>query len=274
MRGADTPKLLSSATREPENEAGGFEDTAPQSRNPVGTNLRGMAEMAHKRAISPLIGESIRSAGLSQAPYINQSDLSRHGALNEEFLDMKNRRMDFSNRKKADAINMTQKEKRFAKSNKSLPFSLNDEDEQDIIDCEESQTVQTILDVTGRLSNLVRLIDENSRLIQPSDLTVQSYESQSISATNNSKKGNVFVLPDDHADLEQFQRVSSLDKINSFLANKDHKNAQNYNSLPDSSLENTKTMLEDLLKDEDSKFVKQLDDLKYGSLARQIKRVK
>ena len=94
-----------------------------------------MAELAHKRAISPLIGEEMVGE-LTQAQYVNQSDLSRHGALHEEFIDMKNRIMDFSNPKKAEAL-LTQKEKRFAKSNKSLPFSLKDVDERDVDELRE-----------------------------------------------------------------------------------------------------------------------------------------
>ena len=63
-----------------------------------------MAELVHKRAISPLIGEEEIVGGLTHAHFVNQSDLSRHGALHEEFIDMKNRRMDFSNQKKEDAL--------------------------------------------------------------------------------------------------------------------------------------------------------------------------
>lgn len=46
-----------------------------------------------------------------------------------------------------------------------------------IDDSEQRETIQSIEDATGRLSNLVRLMEQNSKLIQPSDLTVQSYKS-------------------------------------------------------------------------------------------------
>ena len=64
--------------------------------------------------------------------------------------------------------------------------------------------------------------------------------------------------------------MSSLEKINSFIANgKDNNNnGRNYNSILDSSLNNTKTLIEDLLRDEDNKFIKQLDDLRHCTLAR------
>ena len=42
----------------------------------------------------------------------------------------------------------------------------------------------------------------------------------------------------------------------------------------ESSLENTQVMLEDQLKDEDNKIFKQLDDLRFGSLSRQLANVK
>ena len=35
-----------------------------------------------------------------------------------------------------------------------------------------THTVQSIEDATDRLSNLVRLMDENSKIMQPSDLTI------------------------------------------------------------------------------------------------------
>ena len=63
--------------------------------------------------------------------------------------------------------------------------------------------------------------------------------------------------------------MSSYEKLNSFLVNdlSQLKGA-------DSSLEQTQAMLEDLLKDEDNKLFKQLDDLKFGSFARQLNQVK
>ena len=131
-------------------------------------------------------------------------------------------------------------------------------------DREETNTVHTIEDVTGRLSNLVRLMDENSKIIQPSDLTVQSYESQSVSAYNN--PNNIYGLAEEHEGIDFQQRVSSLEKLNSFLANN--------NRGLDSSMEQTQALLEDLLKDEDSKFIKQLDDLRHCTLAKQLHRVK
>ena len=42
--------------------------------------------------------------------------------------------------------------------------------------------------------------------------------------------------------------------------------------MEESSLNNTKTMIEDLL-NEDSKFIKQLDDLRHCSFARELQRV-
>jgi len=39
-------------------------------------------------------------------------------------------------------------------------------------------------------------------------------------------------------------------------------------------MEQTQALLEDLLKDEDSKFIKQLDDIRHCTLARQLHKVK
>ena len=148
---------------------------------------------------------------------------------------MKNRIVNFSsNRKKHHHhsnhdVPPIPMEKRLAKSNKSLPFTINHEDghqqrqyhtnmvsERSGIggatpgrnpaqimnktDREETNTVHTIEDVTGRLSNLVRLMDENSKIIQPSDLTVQSYESQSVSAYNN--PNNIYGLAEEHEGID------------------------------------------------------------------------
>ena len=117
---------------------------------------------------------------------MNQSDnLSKHGTgvLQEEFMDIKNRLVDFSNSKPKPHHNLKIK-------NLSAPFGeslleyVDNEDrrhgQDDDSDLLRGETVQSIEDATGRLSNLVRLMDENSKLIQPSDLTVQSYKSSIV----------------------------------------------------------------------------------------------
>lgn len=54
----------------------------------------------------------------------------------------------------------------------------------------ETTTVQSIEDATGRLSNLVRQMDEESKIVAPSnDFTVQSYLSH-LSVSNKNKDGN------------------------------------------------------------------------------------
>ena len=98
-----------------------------------------------------------------------------------------------------------------------------------INDSEQRETIQSIEDATGRLSNLVRLMEQNSKLIQPSDLTVQSYKSQSMSNNLQSIKA------DDIEDLED-QKISSLDKLDNFLVG-DFSQFKNNNG--DSSLEQT-----------------------------------
>ena len=58
---------------------------------------------------------------------INQSDLSRHGghsALNDEFIDMKNRRVNFSSKKK----DFGKMDHHFSGFNTSLPLTFNDAD--------------------------------------------------------------------------------------------------------------------------------------------------
>ena len=71
-------------------------------------------------------------------------------------------------------------EKHFTEFNSSRPLTHNNgEDHENSSQQRESLTIQSIEDATGRLSNLVRLMEENSKVIQPSDLTVQSYQSQS-----------------------------------------------------------------------------------------------
>lgn len=85
-----------------------------------------------------------------------------------------------------------------------------------------------------------------------------------MSAYNN--PNNIYGLAEEHEGIDFQQRVSSLEKLNSFLANN--------NRGLDSSMEQTQALLEDLLKDEDSKFIKQLDDLRHCTLAKQLHRVK
>ena len=58
---------------------------------------------------------------------MNQSDLSRHGghsALNDEFIDMKNRRVNFSSKKK----DFSKMDHHFSGFNTSLPLTFNDAD--------------------------------------------------------------------------------------------------------------------------------------------------
>ena len=133
-------------------------------------------------------------------------------------MDMKNRCVDFSSNRnliQADASKILLKEKRFTQLNKSLPFSLNDEDEDGLNGHDEvgadssnieTHTVHTIEDVTGRLSNLVRLMDENSKLMQPSDLTIKSYESQSVSEDETAAR-SVFIIHDNHDDLAKVSTI-------------------------------------------------------------------
>jgi len=66
--GSATGKL-SSMTPEPENETHTFHELAPQSRQRVSV-LRGMAEMAHKRAISPLLAEDSRSGARLEEEHV------------------------------------------------------------------------------------------------------------------------------------------------------------------------------------------------------------
>jgi len=71
----------------------------------------------------------------------------------------------------------------FTGFNTSLPLTFKNVDRggDDSDDQRETHTVQSIEDATGRLSNLVRLMDENSKLLQPSQQSVQSYKSLSAS---------------------------------------------------------------------------------------------
>ena len=128
------------------------------------------------------------------------------------------------------------------------------------------ETVQSIEDATGRLSNLVRLMDENSKLIQPSDLTVQSYKS-SIAAGGG--RGD---YSENNNPGEDGQKMESFSKqLNNFFTN----NELHGGNKAESSMEQTREIIEDLLrKDEDNKLFKQLDDLRFGSFARKLNRVK
>jgi len=123
--------------------------------------------------------------------------------------------------------------------------------------------VQSIEDATGRLSNLVRLMDEHSKIMQPSDLTVQSYESQSCISNQHGNMG-ASRTPKDFEDKRAFQRASHVglhDEIirNSFKRKSDF-------------LERSQTVIEDLMKDEDHKISQQLDDLRQVPFARQFHR--
>lgn len=71
LREGSATGKLSSMTPEPEHETRGFEETAPQCSARLRISaLRGMAEMANHRAITPLLGEDTRS-GLDDAVYAN-----------------------------------------------------------------------------------------------------------------------------------------------------------------------------------------------------------
>lgn len=71
LREGSATGKLSSMTPEPEHETRGFEDTAPECSARLRISaLRGMAEMANHRAITPLLGEDTRS-GLDDAVYAN-----------------------------------------------------------------------------------------------------------------------------------------------------------------------------------------------------------
>ena len=102
----------------------------------------------------------------------NQSDLSRHGADNEEFIDLKNRVVNFSSKKNTKFAKV---DRHFSGFHSSSPLTINNE-YQDDTEYRDAHTVQSIEDATDKLSNLVRLIEENSKM-QPSDLTIHSYKS-------------------------------------------------------------------------------------------------
>lgn len=98
--------------------------------------------------------EDLTPRGNSASLVINQSDLSRHGKkrMNDEFTDLKNSLVDFSTKKQ-----LALKNNLF-----SIPLSLVEVDRED---SQMRETVESIEDATGRLSNLVRLMDENSKLM-------------------------------------------------------------------------------------------------------------
>ena len=146
------------STPSPEDETVAFGDTAAQ----VGIGIGPLREIIERGADTTL-GDLV---------FVNQSDLSRHGAPpTDDLFDMKNRLVNLSSNKQKHT---------FQKFNTSMPLTLDCGIDADS-DNRETHTVQSIEDATGRLSNLVRLMDENSKIIQPSDLTVQSYKSESIS---------------------------------------------------------------------------------------------
>ena len=98
--------------------------------------------------------EDLTPRGNSASLVINQSDLSRHGKkrMNDEFTDLKNSLVDFSTKKQ-----LALKNNLF-----SIPLSLVEVERED---SQMRETVESIEDATGRLSNLVRLMDENSKLM-------------------------------------------------------------------------------------------------------------
>ena len=97
--------------------------------------------------------------------------------------DLKNKLVNLSNSKPVPHHhNQVGKVKNFSagfNASQLLQYAegIADADNSDML---RGETVQSIEDATGRLSNLVRLMDENSKLNQPSDLTVQSYKSSII----------------------------------------------------------------------------------------------
>jgi hypothetical protein len=72
--------------------------------------------------------------------------------MNDEFTDLKNSLVDFSTKKQ-----LALKNNLF-----SIPLSLVEVERED---SQMRETVESIEDATGRLSNLVRLMDENSKLM-------------------------------------------------------------------------------------------------------------
>lgn len=72
--------------------------------------------------------------------------------MNDEFTDLKNSLVDFSTKKQ-----LALKNNLF-----SIPLSLVEVERED---SKMRETVESIEDATGRLSNLVRLMDENSKLM-------------------------------------------------------------------------------------------------------------
>ena len=202
---------------------------------------------------------------------VNQSDqMSRHGTGklqdNNEFKDLKNKLVNLSNSKPVPHHhNQVGKVKNFSAgfdASQLLQYAegVPDADNSDML---RGETVQSIEDATGRLSNLVRLMDENSKLNQPSDLTVQSYKSSIIAAGGKNEYS-------DHNQGEEAQKMGSFSKqLNSFFVSKDE------NQKAESSFEQTREIIEDLLKkDDDNKLFKQLDDLRFGSFARKLNRAK
>ena len=85
----------------------------------MGINKLSLQDLKRQRHLSNRDSELI----------INQSDLSRHGghsALNDEFIDIKNRRVNFSSKKK-DLGKMVD-HNHFSGFNTSLPLTFKDEE--------------------------------------------------------------------------------------------------------------------------------------------------
>ena len=170
----------------------------------------------------------------------------------DEFQDLKNRLVNLSTSKQHHRA----KNHRFEglETLTPLTFDMLKQGEATSSQQLHDESVLSIEDATGRLSNLVRLMDENSKLLQPSDLTVESYKSSILQKTRDVN----------FAEMLNDQKLSSVGKLNNIL----YKNDFEKGGLDSSSFEQTNEGIEDLLKDQDHKLYKQLDDLKYGSLAR------
>ena len=184
---------------------------------------------------------------------LNQSDLSRNGrnAMNYHFNDLKNSLVNFSTQKQ-----LAMKNQIFSH------LSLAD------VDKEESQvreTVESIEDATGRLSHLVRLMDENSKLMEPSDLTIHSYKSSIQLSDRKPGASNAI------EDIED-QNFAIQDKLNEALVLNDLYHFKKTKA--DHSSKQTDQIIEDLLRNEDDKLFKQLDDLRSGSFFRKLNRAK
>ena len=126
MEGTATSKL---STPDPEEDTVALGDTERHQMINQGGDTETIVMGINKLSLQDLQRQRHRSNRESEL-IINQSDLSRHGgrhhsALNEEFIDMKNRRVNFSS-KKQDLGKMM--DHHFSGFNTSLPLTFKDEE--------------------------------------------------------------------------------------------------------------------------------------------------